>query len=148
MARVRMLDGNMRIMRNEKSRVEHECAQFLVRIKDNQDKVEKNRVLPYLVANIVEVIDMKPEEEIDPDAVDNKEELASKCAIVKTTTRQVDFIFFWFLPPSEKIPKILPKVARDFRARIFGGRITCGIWFKFQQFFEEFPAGNLAELTE
>jgi 26S proteasome regulatory subunit T5 len=94
MSRIRMLDGNMRIMRNEKSRVEHECSQFLVRIKDNEDKIEKNRVLPYLVANIVEVIDMKPEDEIDPEAVQNKDDFPSKCAIVKTTTRQVFFSNF------------------------------------------------------
>lgn len=63
MARIRMLDSNMRIMRNERSRVEHEIAQFNVRIKDNEDKIEKNRVLPYLVANIVEVIDVEAEVE-------------------------------------------------------------------------------------
>ena len=102
-----MLDGNMRIMRNEKSRVEHECSQFLVRIKDNEDKIEKNRVLPYLVANIVEVIDMKPEDEIDPEAVQNKDDFPSKCAIVKTTTRQVFFQIFDEKLQKAKIPKIL-----------------------------------------
>lgn len=93
MARIRMLDNNMRIMRNERSRVEHEVAQFTVKIKDNQDKIEKNRVLPYLVSNVVEVIDVEPEEEQDEGAMNANNNVDGKCVIVKTTTRQVSFLF-------------------------------------------------------
>lgn len=73
--------------------MEHEVAQFTVKIKDNQDKIEKNRVLPYLVSNVVEVIDVEPEEEQDEGAMNANNNVDGKCVIVKTTTRQVSFLF-------------------------------------------------------
>jgi len=54
-ARINMYQMNMRIMRREYNEVEHQCAEFQVKIKDNEDKIKQNKVLPYLVAHIVEV---------------------------------------------------------------------------------------------
>ena len=94
-----MLENNMRIMRNEKSRVTHEMAQFTVRIQDNEDKIKKNRVLPYLVSNVVEVIEVEPEEGQDEATMNINNQVKGKCAIIKTTTRQVRIEIEWVLCP-------------------------------------------------
>jgi 26S proteasome regulatory subunit T5 len=50
--------------------------------------------LPYLVANIVEILDIKPEEESEEDgaATDLDSQRNGKCVVLKTTTRQTIFL--------------------------------------------------------
>jgi len=83
-----MLENNMRVMATEEGQVNLEMANLRGKIEDNKDKIQKNKVLPYLVANIGEVI------EIDRDETETNErgmrdETKKKAVIVKTTTRQV-----------------------------------------------------------
>ena len=87
---------NMRIMRREYNEVEHQCAEYQVKIKDNEDKIKQNKVLPYLVAHIVEVLEVEPEDADveDMGAGDNTTRITGKCVIIKTTTRQVIFLDF------------------------------------------------------
>jgi 26S proteasome regulatory subunit T5 len=43
-------------MRSENLRLIHEQASMNDKIKDNKEKIDLNKVLPYLVGNVVEVI--------------------------------------------------------------------------------------------
>jgi len=52
----------MRIMTNELNHVNHGVAQDKKQIADNEEQIEKKKNLPYLVSNIVEVLDIEPEE--------------------------------------------------------------------------------------
>lgn len=48
--------------------VEHRRASFSVtQIKENKDKIKLNNQLPYLVGNVVEVLDVQPEDDEEED---------------------------------------------------------------------------------
>jgi 26S proteasome regulatory subunit T5 len=53
--RLKLLDNDIRIMRTEVSRIQHEQKTVGKRIKENQEKVKLNKQLPYLVGHVVEV---------------------------------------------------------------------------------------------
>lgn len=43
-------------MRSETLRLQHEQSVMKEKIRDNSEKIKQNKVLPYLVGNVVEVI--------------------------------------------------------------------------------------------
>ena len=51
----RLIDNEVRMMRQESLRLGHERDQMLEKIQDNATKIKQNRVLPYLVSKVVEV---------------------------------------------------------------------------------------------
>jgi 26S proteasome regulatory subunit T5 len=53
--RIRLLDNDIRIMRSDIQRINHESNAQRERIKENKEKVKLNKQLPYLVGNVVEV---------------------------------------------------------------------------------------------
>ena len=44
-------------MKNDIVRISHETQQTRDRIKDNKEKIKVNKTLPYLVSNVIEVIE-------------------------------------------------------------------------------------------
>jgi ATP-dependent 26S proteasome regulatory subunit len=60
--RIRLLDNEIRIMRSDIQRITHESRGQRDRIQENLEKVKLNKQLPYLVGNVVEVL--------EPDAED------------------------------------------------------------------------------
>ena len=50
-------------MRSELGRLQHELQAQQETIKENEKKIKQNKTLPYLVSNIIEVLDINPEEE-------------------------------------------------------------------------------------
>ena len=65
-----------------------------MQIKDNKDKIKLNNQLPYLVGNVVEVLEMQPEEDDEDDGanVDLDAQRRGKCVVLKTSTRQTIFL--------------------------------------------------------
>jgi len=63
-------------------------------VKENREKIKLNNQLPYLVGNIVEVLDIAPEEEEEEDgaAADLDALRRGKCVVLKTSTRQTIFL--------------------------------------------------------
>lgn len=51
----RMIDNEIKMMRQESLRLAHEREQMAEKIADNTTKIKQNKVLPYLVSNVVEV---------------------------------------------------------------------------------------------
>ena len=70
--RTRLLDNEIKIMRNDILRVSHEQQAMKDKIKENTEKIKVNKTLPYLVSNVVEILDVDPQdqEEIDGANVD------------------------------------------------------------------------------
>lgn len=60
--RIHLLNNDIRIMKSDVQRITHESRAQRDRIRENQEKVKLNKQLPYLVANVVEVL--------EPDAED------------------------------------------------------------------------------
>lgn len=48
-------DWLIQVMRSEMQRLQHEQAAMQEKIRDNGEKIKQNKVLPYLVGNVVEV---------------------------------------------------------------------------------------------
>lgn len=83
--RVKIFDNNIRIMRNEDRQVEQEKKQLAAMIKENKEKLQNNKQLPYLVSTIVEVLD-------NSDPATREEHEHTTTAIIKTSTRQTVYL--------------------------------------------------------
>ena len=117
--RRRLLDNDMRIMKSEFQRLTHEQAAMKEKIKENLDKIENNRCvisavskaampqllrctdiyfldrqLPYLVGNVVELLDLDVEKEAAEEGanIDLDATRVGKSAVIKTSTRQTIFL--------------------------------------------------------
>lgn len=88
----RALDNEIRIMRSDMNRIRHESTQQTAHIKDNKDKIKLNKQLPYLVANVVEIVE--PYADPEEDGAVTALSLVPECrgAVVKTSTRQTVFL--------------------------------------------------------
>lgn len=92
--RTRLLENEIRVLRDESNRLVHQKADLGERIKENKEKIKLNNQLPYLVGNIVEVLDQDVEEEDEDGGVSYQEAggKKSKCVVLKTSTRQTVFL--------------------------------------------------------
>jgi len=60
--RIHLLDNDIRVMRSDVQRIQHESRGQRERIRENIEKVKLNKQLPYLVGNIVEVLEPEAED--------------------------------------------------------------------------------------
>lgn len=90
-SRTRLLENEIKIMRTENQRIGHELQQQKDKIKENAEKIKVNKTLPYLVSNVIELLDIDPQDlgEGDGDNIDLDSQRKGKSAVIKTSTRQV-----------------------------------------------------------
>jgi ATP-dependent 26S proteasome regulatory subunit len=60
--RIHLINNDIRVMKSDVQRITHESRGQRDRIRENQEKIKLNKQLPYLVANVVEIL--------EPDAED------------------------------------------------------------------------------
>lgn len=60
--RIHLLDNDIRVMRSDVQRIAHESRGQRERIRENMEKVKQNKQLPYLVGNVVEVLEPDSED--------------------------------------------------------------------------------------
>jgi len=116
LSRTRLLDNEIKIMRSDILRVTHEQQAMKDKIKENTEKIKVNKTLPYLVSNVVEILDVDPQdqEEMDGANVDLDSQRKGKCAVVKTSTRQTYFLpVIGLVDPEELKPGDLVGVNKD-----------------------------------
>ncbi|KAF4553753.1 26S proteasome regulatory subunit 6A-like protein [Elsinoe fawcettii] len=103
--RRRLLENDTRIMRSEFQRLTHEKQAMHEKIKDNLDKIENNRQLPYLVGNVVEILDLDVAAEAAEEGanIDLDATRVGKSAVIKTSTRQTIFLPLIGLVDHEKL---------------------------------------------
>ena len=92
--RTRMLENEIKVIKNEVMRLNHEHQASKEKIKENKEKIKLNKQLPYLVANVVELLDMDLEEEPEEDGanIDLDAHRKGTCCVLKTSTRQTIFL--------------------------------------------------------
>lgn len=116
-ARTRLLDNDIRIMKSEIVRIQHELQAQRDKIKENTEKIKVNKTLPFLVANVIEILDVDPEElgvEEDGANVDLDSQRKGKCAVIKTSTRQTYFLpVIGLVDPEDMKPGDLVGVNKD-----------------------------------
>ncbi|OXU26539.1 26S proteasome regulatory subunit 6A-B [Nasonia vitripennis] len=93
-SRTRLLDNEIKIMKSEVMRISHELQAQNDKIKENTEKIKVNKTLPYLVSNVIELLDVDPQDmgEEDGAVVDLDAQRKGKCAVIKTSTRQTYFL--------------------------------------------------------
>ncbi|CAG8501316.1 10213_t:CDS:2, partial [Acaulospora morrowiae] len=93
-SRTRLLNNEIKGMKSEQNRLTHEQSNMKEKIKDNKEKIKVNKQLPYLVGNVVELLDMDPNDEPEEDGanIDLDAHRKGKCAVIKTSTRQTIFL--------------------------------------------------------
>lgn len=112
----KMLETNIRVMKSEVTRLTHEQKSWQAKIKDNNEKIKMNKQLPYLVSNIVEVLDLAQEEDEEDDGSSRDEHAArkGKAVVIKTSTRQTVFLpVVGLVDPDELKPGDLVGVNKD-----------------------------------
>lgn len=92
--RARLLDSEIKIMRSECTRIQHELQTQKDKIKENTEKIRVNKTLPYLVSNVIELLDLDPQDlgEEDGANIDVDSQRTGKAAVIKTSTRQTYFL--------------------------------------------------------
>jgi len=92
--RTRLLDSDIKIMKSEIMRINHELQTQKDKIKENAEKIKVNKTLPYLVSNVIELLDVDPEDAAEEEGanVDLDSQRKGKCAVIKTSTRQTYFL--------------------------------------------------------
>ncbi|APA06344.1 hypothetical protein SS1G_01135 [Sclerotinia sclerotiorum 1980 UF-70] len=116
LTRKRLLENDSRIMKSEFQRLSHEKATMGEKIKDNLEKIENNRQLPYLVGNVVELLDLDPTAESAEEGanIDLDATRVGKSAVIKTSTRQTIFLpLIGLVNPDELKPGDLIGVNKD-----------------------------------
>lgn len=93
-SRAKLLDNEIKIMKSETMRISHELQSMKEKIKENAEKIKVNKTLPYLVSNVIELLDVDPEDQAEEDgnAIDLDSQRKGKCAVIKTSTRQTYFL--------------------------------------------------------
>jgi len=104
-ARRRLLENDTRIMKSEWQRLNHEKQAMHEKIKDNVEKIDNNRQLPYLVGNVVEILDLDVTAEAAEEGanIDLDATRVGKSAVIKTSTRQTIFLPLIGLVDHEKL---------------------------------------------
>jgi len=107
--------GRTRLLDSEVMRISHELQSQKDKIKENVEKIKVNKTLPYLVSNVIELLDMDPQGEEEEGAnVDLDSQRKGKSAVIKTSTRQTYFLPVIGLVDHEKLtPGDLVGVNKD-----------------------------------
>ncbi len=91
--RSRLLENEIRVLRDESTRLNLELSGTKEKVKDNKEKIKFNKQLPYLVGNIVEILDVGAEdEEEDGATTDLDAKRTGKSVVLKTSTRQTIYL--------------------------------------------------------
>jgi 26S proteasome regulatory subunit T5 len=110
-----MIENEMRVMKQEIQQSKIELTNYQGKIKENKEKIKLNRQLPYLVANVIEVLEAGgEEEEEDGGFTDIDSQRKGKSAVIKTSTRQTYFLpVVGLVDPNELHPGDLIGVNKD-----------------------------------
>ncbi|GFE53665.1 26S protease regulatory subunit [Babesia ovis] len=90
--RINMIDAEIKILRSEHTRLKSQQLSMQDRIKDNLEKIQLNKQLPYLVSNVVELLDLEEDEEEEAGVQGVEMKRKGKSLVIKTSTRQTIFL--------------------------------------------------------
>ena len=88
--RSRLLENDLRIMKSEIIRLQHEQASMMEQLQDNMEKIKLNKQLPYLVANIVELLEVEEEDEDEEDSDGENENFKAAVGNLEENAMDID----------------------------------------------------------
>jgi len=86
------LDMELSTLELQSRNISHDVESLTRRIELTEKSVKMMKQLPYLVGNVVEVLDIDPDQEEDGANVDLDSQRKGKCVVLKTSTRQTIFL--------------------------------------------------------
>jgi len=90
--RTRLIENELQVINTEIRRLTHEQKREQEKIHENLEKIKLNKQLPYLVGNVIEIIDPLPDQEEDGSYMDTYASKPTKSVVVKSSTRQTVFL--------------------------------------------------------
>jgi 26S proteasome regulatory subunit T5 len=91
--KTKLIQSESKMLGRELARLNHEIENKKEQIKANTDKIKLSKTLPYLVGNIVEILELPPEDGEDEGGnVDLDAQRVGKSVVLKTSTRQTIFL--------------------------------------------------------
>jgi 26S proteasome regulatory subunit T5 len=114
--RTRLLENDIKVMKSEVQRLSHDKQVMLEKIKDNKEKIDNNKQLPYLVGNVVELLNVEAGEDAKEQGanIDLDATRVGKSAVIKTSTRQTVFLpLIGLVDPETLKPNDLVGVNKD-----------------------------------
>src|SRR3989338_7391240 len=93
------------MMKREIRRVAYDVKTLKENYKDNLEKIKLNKQLPFLVGNVIEILDLSEEEKLNEEdfAGDGMVEDSSKAVVVKGTDRKTMYLPVVGLVPLEEL---------------------------------------------
>lgn len=82
----------MKQFKHQTNKINHDIKKAEQSVKDNKSKIKQNKQLPWLVSNVVEILELEPEVEDQGAVVDTGEKPDGTCLVVKTSTRNTVFL--------------------------------------------------------
>lgn len=93
-----LIDNDIRVMKSDLQRIAHESRGQKEQIRENQEKVKMNKQLPYLVGNVVEILEPEAEDGLEEEdaeegaATDVNANRKTRSAVIRTSTRQTIYL--------------------------------------------------------
>ncbi|XP_049848561.1 26S proteasome regulatory subunit 6A-B-like [Schistocerca gregaria] len=114
MNQVRVIENRIKALKNEYVVTAQDYKSLKEQYKENTEKIKLNKALPYLVGNVVEILDVDVSEEEEGAHQHLDISQKGKCAVVKTSTRQTIFLpAVGLIPPEKLSPGDLVGVNKD-----------------------------------
>ncbi|ELP90091.1 26S protease regulatory subunit 6A, putative [Entamoeba invadens IP1] len=89
--KVKQMERQEGVIKHEHERIRQELAVINKQNKESREKIEMFAKLPFLISNVVEILDMPPEETDDGSGLDNKA-VSTKGVVIYTSMRSNIFI--------------------------------------------------------
>ncbi|KAI5181245.1 26S proteasome regulatory subunit T5 [Nematocida sp. AWRm80] len=102
-SRARMIENEVRMLKGHISAMNYDYETKREKIQENLQKIELNKQLPFLVGNVVEILDLDTNEPKEGSNEDKTVSKAGLCAVVKTSNRITTFLPFVGLIPAEEL---------------------------------------------
>ncbi|EHY66195.1 26S proteasome regulatory subunit T5 [Nematocida ausubeli] len=101
--KTRMIENEIRMLRSHINAITYDFEAKREKIQENVQKIELNKQLPFLVGNVVEILDLEENKQEEGSNIDETINKKGLCAVVKTSNRVTTFLPFVGLVPAEEL---------------------------------------------
>lgn len=110
-----LLENDIQVMKSTINQLQHQMNTQKTKIKENRDKIKLNKTLPWLVASVVEVLEIEGNDDDEDEDESTMEKTSTRYgAVIKTSTRQTVYLpVIGLVEPKDLSPGDLVGVHKD-----------------------------------
>ncbi|EZG81160.1 26S protease regulatory subunit 6A-like protein [Gregarina niphandrodes] len=104
--RCMLISNEVKVLQQNVAHLNHQLAFNAEQLKENEDKIKLNKQLPYLVSNVVEVLDLDSDTDDAGESggvISTDKSKKGKSLVIKTSTRQNVFLPVIGLVPADEL---------------------------------------------